>query len=528
MANNMNITEVRLLYVPLENDYKHTFYFANAAAQESYFKGRSAFTDVDFSYQRKDGYIRYHRDYDELIAKGVNYVMYRNTAKSSKWYYAFITKIEYVSDGKTNIYIETDVLQTWLFDYEVLPSFIEREHTNNDAVGANTVPENLETGEYIVNSNGINTVDDRLAAMDQEKMIIIAVSEDSSGNPVTGKYYGGAYSGLKYIPCATVATAENIINSYDTGKADAIQCIFMAPSMLVSIDAGTGEIKNSELPVTYTSSSSNTPTAIDGYTPKNKKLLCYPYSYLYVTNNQGAGAIYHNEKFYGTEWGAAGVRKFTTFGVLCPGCSVRVVPYNYNNMQLNNDEGLNLGKYPVCNWTSDVYTNWLTQNGVNIALQVGSGLAAIAGGAMMALTGAGAGIGMGGIAGGAMSIANAVSQIIQHDMIPPQAHGNTNCGDVMFSMKSNTFTYTDMCIKAEYARIIDEYFNMYGYKSNRVKRPFTAHRAEYWYIKTIDVNIDGMIPMEDMRKIKECYNNGLTFWKTPANIQNYSVNNPIV
>ena len=523
MANNMNITEVRLLYAPLENDYKHTFYFPNISAQESYFKSITKFMDADFSYQRKDGFIRYHRDYDEIIAKGCNYVMYRNTAKSSKWYYAFITKIEYVSDGKTNIYIETDVLQTWLFDYEVLPSFIEREHTNNDAVGANTVPEGLETGEYIINSNGVDIFDDRLAAMDGEKMIVIAVSENSNGEPVTGKYYGGAYSGLKYIPCSTVAAAENIIKSYDEGKAEAIQCIFMAPSMLVSIDAGTGEIINSELPVSYEKSIGNAPTVIDGYTPKNKKLLTYPYTYLYVSNNQGSAAIYHNEKFY-----KGGARKFTVFGVLTPGCSVHIAPYEYNNTQVNWDEGINLGKYPVCNWTSDVYTNWLTQNGITLGMQAIGGLGAIAGGIGAIMTGAGAAVGVGAIAGGVGAIAGVLGQTTQRDIIPHQAHGNTNCGDVTFAGKLNTFSLKDMCIKAEYARIIDDYFSMFGYKTNRVKRPHKAHRAEYWYTKTIDVNIDGMIPMEDMKKIKECYNAGLTFWRTPANIQNYSLNNSIV
>lgn len=28
------------------------------------------------------------------------------------------------------------------------------------------------------------------------------------------------------------------------------------------------------------------------------------------------------------------------------------------------------GKFPICNWDTDVYTNWLTQNGVNIGLSV--------------------------------------------------------------------------------------------------------------------------------------------------------------
>ena len=36
-------------------------------------------------------------------------------------------------------------------DFHYLRSLIEREHTNNDSVGSNTIPEGLETGEFIVN-----------------------------------------------------------------------------------------------------------------------------------------------------------------------------------------------------------------------------------------------------------------------------------------------------------------------------------------------------------------------------------------
>ena len=52
----------------------------------------------------------------------------------------------YVSDGYTDVVFEVDPLQTFMFDIEVKPSFVEREHTNNDTVGANTLPEGLELG----------------------------------------------------------------------------------------------------------------------------------------------------------------------------------------------------------------------------------------------------------------------------------------------------------------------------------------------------------------------------------------------
>ena len=142
-----NITKVYLMNVPLENDYKHTLYFADSASQKAYFDSRVMYSFTDFSYQRKDNKMRIPLPYDTAIK--CDYVMYQNTAYSNKWFYAFITDYEYKGEEETEITIETDVLQTWMFDYTVGPSFVEREHCADDTIGANTYPENLECGEFI-------------------------------------------------------------------------------------------------------------------------------------------------------------------------------------------------------------------------------------------------------------------------------------------------------------------------------------------------------------------------------------------
>ncbi len=95
-------------------------------------------------------------------------------------------------------------------------------------------------------------------------------------------------------------------------------------------------------------------------------------------------------------------------------------------------------------------------------------------------------------------------------------------------MKENTFHLYAMSVKAEFAAIIDDYFDMFGYKVNKVKVPNKAHRSRWWYTKTIDANIDGNLPNNDMDKIKDCYNRGITFWRNADEIENYSLSNGIV
>ena len=45
-----------------------------------------------------------------------------------------------------------------------------------------------------------------------------------------------------------------------------------------------------------------------------------------------------------------------------------------------------------------------------------------------------------------------------------------------------------------------------------MKTPNTNHRQNWWYTKTMNANIVGNVPNEEMNKIKEAYNNGLTFF----------------
>lgn len=528
------ITEVRLLNVPLENDYKHTLYFSSKSAQASYFQGRTVFSGSDFSYQRKDGIIRYPKSYDEL--SNCNYVMYRNPG-SSKWVYAFITEKKYINDERTDLTIETDVLQTYLGEYTIKPSFVEREHASSDNVGENTVPENLELGEFV------SVYDSKISELQSKKIVIArsalpsmkpAISLGEEDTTISGGRYNGLYSGLSYVAFeeTEVSQINAFLQQYDeSGKADAIQSMFYAPSFLAERkkvgDIYLWDVLYSEVPksITHQFNKPNLTNTItsggNSYTFRNNKLKTFPFQYLLVSNNNGASAVYHYENFLND------TLQFNIYGVLTPGCSIRMIPKNYKGVLENNEEGLNLGKYPICNWTSDVYTNWLTQNSVNIGLNIASGIGQmVAGGALAVATG-GAGIAVGGgqIASGASAIAGQLAQIHQMSFTPPQARGNINSGDVTTATHNNTFTFYGMSIKPEIAAIIDNYFDMFGYKCNRVKVPESNHRQNYWYTKTIDVSIDGAITAKDMQTIKNCYNNGVTFWKNSSNIGNYSVSN---
>lgn len=535
-------TKVYLLNVPLESDQKHTLHFTSKEQQRAYFESRIVKSYINSTYQRKDSIIRVPDNYDN-ISPSVNYVMYQNPSFSNKWFYAFIKEVEYKNTETTWIHIETDVIQTWLFDYNVKTSFVEREHVNDDTVGLHTVPEGLETGDYIVNSTNKNTaLTDSVVIMASTIDPVIEKDGDEYkliGGNNGGGIYNGVRSGYGYYTFTKESSSSlsNVLRAFaKAGKNDAIGMMFIAPKKLIQISDETYDnamVKESNLPTAFTwgDGDNDTPNyklkELNGYKPRNAKLLTYPYCYMNLSNNNGGNAIYKYELFKN----GAGTDEciIDIMGALTPSMDIMAVPYNYNGSNGSNyNEALTGGKYPICGWNSDVYTNWLTQNAVNIAISGLSAGAQIVSGVAMIGTGAGAGAGASMIGNGGLSIASTLGEMYQHAKVPTQAEGSVNGGNVKYATNNTTFTVYNMSIKKEFAEIIDGYFDMFGYKVNKIKVPNKAHRSRYWYIKTIDVNIDGAIPNNDMQKIKDCYNNGITFWRNANEIQDYSLSNGIV
>lgn len=509
---------IYLCKTPLESDYKNQLTFADTESQQIYFNSTIYKTFEEYTYIKKDNTITVGEPIDNII--NCNYLFYRNTGFTSKIYYCFITKMEYVNENVTRLYIQTDVFQTYQFDIVYNASFVEREHVNDDTIGLHTVPEGVELGDYIVNSR----IDGR--SFGNSTNYIVASTIDLSDNSfpnINGNINGGVYNGVRYFHYTNVNTLNNVLkNVADAGKSSAIVCIFQGASEF--FDVTDGVVDDSMAPKSCTwelvvlgGTSINKidkPTTLNGYTPTNKKLLTYPYCYLLASNNQGSNAIYKYEYFSTTKC------DFVYYGVLTPGMNIRLYPKDYNNQSRNIDEGLNVGKLPIGSWNTDVYTNWLTQNAVNIGLNVGSSLLST-----------GVGVATGNpiaVASGILGVANSVGEVYKHSLTPPQVEGNTNNGDVCYSTGDNRISMSLMSIKSEFASIIDKFFTMYGYKVNEVKVPNITGRSNFNYVKTIDNNFDGDIPQEYLQVIKNMFNNGVTLWHNPANMYNYSVSNSIV
>lgn len=553
-------TDVYLLKVPLEIDNANQLTFANATAQFNYFNSCPKLTVDDFTYQRKDGTIRFGANFDDLI--GYNYVMYKNDAYSNKWFYAFIDDMQYMNDNMTAISISTDVWQTWQFSLTYKKCFVEREHVNDDTIGLHTVPENLEIGEYIQNSTPYNVLPNKTAfpygadrtnplnAIPGDLMIVFQVTELAGATmsqfPYTSfNVYNNMFSGLYFFGTPQPACARKIIKEYDdAGKGGAIVSIFYAPVSMfdyasaLQISEGTVYVPGSSTVTTTLLSSDFTwtmPTKLTTYTPKNNKLFTYPYSFMRISNNAGTDIEFRYEDFAKNNNNKPNP-VFTMKGTLGQGCSIKLIPKHYKGMSGSTESygyGVVGAKYPQLAWKSDYYTNWVTQNAVNIGVGVASDIA-----------GAGLSMASGFMFGNPLSIAGGASSLVTSiggtlgkihaaKIQPDQSKGDITCCDMMFGYDplANRYSYFylyEMCIKPEYAEICDSFFSMFGYKVSTVKVPNITGRRNWNYVKTIGCYIDATIPQDDLQEIKNMFDRGVTFWHNPSTFCDYTATNDII
>ena len=540
-------SDLYLLHSPLEADMNHQLNFANATAQTNYFLGlTNKFLAEDFTYIRKDEMVKVEACMDDIIT--YNYMMYKNTAFGDKWIYAFITHMEFLSPNVTAVYFKTDTWQTWQFNIQIKKCFVEREHVSDDTVGAHTIPEGLDCGEYVCNG----VVTHNVASPSSNTYICMQFSTpniDTGGAyilPSSNTVYSGIPQGccILGIPYTDdgVTTMRTIIGMYDgAGRSEAILSIFLVPQNCTAWtegsmggSSGTGMTFASKIyiPSKSTSSASGTisgfiaPVSLNGYTPKNGKMFCYPYNYLYVTNNNGGDVVYHYEDFVNN------VPSFKWYATLEQGGCVYIAPNNSKKASTEStsvawNEGLSCGKLPQLSWTSDYYLNWQALNASNIEVQttldaINWGASAIG---SMGQGGSGA---LQGVTSLASSVANTMQQVKQAKMIPDQAKGNINSGDITYASGQICYKFRNMCVRSEVAAVIDGYFSMFGYKVNSVKVPNITGRTNWNYVKLHDANIIGNIPQPDMQDIKNMFHKGVTIWHNPTTFLDYSQNNNII
>lgn len=579
-------TNIKLLSgIKFSNDYKHTRWFDSVSDQNTFFANQTVVHSMnEANFQRMEGYyfISVNKSIDELW--GTNYLMFQNASYNSKWFYGFVTKLEYVQRNTTYVHFEMDVLQTWMFDFTFKPSFIIREHCNLwDSDGhpiLNTVDEGLNYGtDYdIVEATQWKPNDDLL--------FLVAVTKTAIHSGFEGKYYStlnGVPQLMNFYICpfksdgsapstslGTVSQADdfmvglynqdsavnNVVSLYIT---DVIPDFPTYDGTILSL--GSTEYERVSFPIQVNSNTvyclhaldvsygSLTKTFGDKYTGyksvTESKLLMYPYTKITLTDFRGNQIDIKNEyiRTYTLMldcWASLGMNHKTVY---------TFKDYLTNNLTDDNIKAkVNLGGASIVSdeandlpVLTDLLSAYLQGHRNSIENRKNS---IYFNGAMDAIMGSvntaaayESGNGLGAINSAGGVIKGAGNSVLKLQAIEAQQSDIKNVPPSVAKQGSNTYFdfgndlngvwILKKQITNEYITKLTNFFNMYGYKVNETKVPNFHTRQNWNFIQTESCVITGNFNNEDLQEIKDAFDNGITLWHTD-DIGNYALANGVI
>lgn len=129
--------------------------------------------------------------------------------------------------------------------------------------------------------------------------------------------------------------------------------------------------------------------------------------------------------------------------------------------------------------------------------------------------------GVGAASGVATSLFDAVGQAVSLNakindakLNPSKIMNNTNPSNTLSAYNEHKYRIYIKRLRAQYARQIDSFFTLYGYKVGRMGYIIYKARKYYTYVKTVNCNIvNARMPQSYLNGIKDIYDNGIRFWR---------------
>ena len=508
-----NSTVILCKNVPLDNTYEHTIYFTDPGSQATYFQGKAITTLNNQTYCRVErGKLRVQVVADTIYT--CNYMMFKNTAYGTKWFYAFITGVEYVNDVTSEITFEIDSLQTYWFDTTLLKCFVEREHTRTDEVGDNLVPEPIDVPDLIPQQKY-----SRYWSINDFKLVI-QIKPTAIGNALENnatiitKELNQVVPMSQTFDFATPQDIDNINSWIKTAdfKNFEITNAYLVPSEFFgsAYHAPDLDIYNHNMvrPTSYRNADGNSV-----YQPDNNKLFTYPYTKLLVTSPLGSSEEYLWE--LSRDDGRIHLTLFTN-PTNTPSCEIRAEQYagaGYSNTwdRFTRLNTVSIDSFPEVQISQ--FFGYSLPNLIHAGTHIGN---IIASSTQYNTKNA-----------KARAITDAIDTAT--DMMFERASKSCGTSDSNLDLRYGTFGFTFyvMGIKGEDAKIIDDFFTKYGYAVQSLKVPNINVRPHWTYTKTKGCVVRANAPADDVRKICQIFDQGITFWNNGNEVGDYSLDNRV-
>lgn len=506
--------------VPLDPSYNHTLYWSSRDAQRDYFSSKAAYTLGKQSYQRANaGVIKVELRPEQLY--DCNYLMFQNESFGSKWFYAFIISSDYINNHVSQVTYAIDIMQTWFFDYSLGQSFVERQHTVSDNPGENRIDEGINVEAYSATDS---------VSVSGSLTYNYSASNTSDGDAPISKVIDGSPTNLYFSANKNYDTTLSELQEFNNnGYGDSIIGAYISTG---------SESKSVKAPARGNSMA-------DGYRPRNKKLLTYPYTKITVISPSCAKTDYTYEDSGNSEQPV-----FKYQSVQFPTASWILYPEEYRNISDDIADGcvdstsVNLGvsgdtfKAYLAQTSSYGFVKRVRDTVYNAIGDKAPYPIAKSRGAIADIVSQGAGI----INRYLPSVVNAfnsdssipiVSDVVNNikgavsaSIEPDQVLSSPGSASILFRLGLlGRYTILKETAVEQQARIIDDYFTCYGYAIKRVTTPNRNARPHWTYVKTNGCVIKGSCPADAEKAICSIYDTGITFWNNPDEVGNYSLDN---
>ena len=522
--------------VPWNSDLKNVQSYNSRAEQISTIQGLLSHKYEHINIIRRDS---------DLILKGVNedltqcnYLMYQNADISNKWYFAFIDNVQYNSLNSVIISHTIDVWQTYHFDITYYKNLILRAHVakSEDTVGRWLAPEPISvapeferkhdvfndlswTPQYVLHSTSVYNPNTKKyeykgngtgATLSAEYGIF--VDSDKDVQTVVNKY--GKLSAADALKSNDDDKYSNWISDLLTGQTiDKAVKLISTTSIsqlqdhrneligLYAIPAwvhdGTNKYATNNIKKKAVTAKLPTATLACGYAPRNKKMLS-SLCKAYLFYNENGFKLPLKPELFTSDSPVFTVKatELSTNGFLLQIDSYADYTAKTNKISYNCENRLGYD----ANTGLDKVLNTLT-SAVGVVNAVGS----VASQAFA-----------GNVGGAVQGAVGAVQQSINMIDALGQRGVNTGAsGDIMSVTEKRAMpVFADVSPTIAQCRYIDDYLDVYGYAINEIGKisTYMKNRSNWNYIQVANCNIKVSAPNDDVNKLKQMFESGVTIW----------------
>ena len=562
--------------INLDNRYMHTLYFANTNNQTAFF---DSLVDADLSFGENNTYrdktpqsyirpgigiVRLKVGADRV--QNVTYMRFNNNRSPSKWYYCFVTSINYVNENMTEISYEIDVMQTWFFQGGgINPCMVIREHVSvsDDKLKNHLEPEPVTSDVYRFDEVTPSNAGD-FGGYD---VVVNTTNEADSSDMIKNNIFCGTeYYSHQLFDDEGDVPGENLeaikghlvhtLGSWDKNEQSAdVTDIYMFPHKYKDTDNETYHVKFDPTATGHTFD----------YSVQNMKMNAYPYSFLFATTKGGSCAQYRWEYFDSDMSLSSSSAEFHVKANGTGGGSIICYPREYNGIEDNYDANLLCDSFPKCSWSYDAYQAFVASGGqtklqteqkilnykamvttardladvskaaVAAAGATVAGAAAVATGGVLApaavaatvkatnvIANTGADIADRHI--GLMEAQNKIDFAFADAKYAPDVAVGRQIPNLSVGGRFLGFYFYNCHVDPMEMVRIDNFFTVYGYAINTVKRPNLTGRPYWNFLQTDGAVITGDMPATSKSAISRIFDGGIFLWPSTGSPSTVNAN----